>query len=103
MQCVKRRRLCDTLAGNCCDLLTITDFAEGDLKERFGVVLTARVHPGETVASWVMRGVIQFLTGGSAEAKRLRSKFVFKLIPMLNPDGVENIVIATGDSWEFAL
>ena len=29
---------------------------------RKGVVLTARVHPGETVGSWMMRGAINFLT-----------------------------------------
>lgn len=52
------------------------------------VVISARVHPGETPASWMMRGMLDFLTGDSAEARLLRSLFAFKIVPMLNPDGV---------------
>jgi murein tripeptide amidase MpaA len=49
------------------------------------------VHPGETVGSWMMRGLIFFLTDpDDPEAKMLRENFVFKIIPMLNPDGVVN-------------
>ena len=39
----------------------------------------------------MMRGVMDFLTDvENAEAKMLREKFIFKIIPMLNPDGVIN-------------
>ncbi|KAK3260044.1 hypothetical protein CYMTET_30984, partial [Cymbomonas tetramitiformis] len=88
----RRRVLCQTLAGNNCDLLTITSFG-GDpesLRRRKGVVLSARVHPGETNASWMMKGTLDFLTGPSLDAKILRDNFVFKVVPMLNPDGVVN-------------
>ena len=51
-------------------------------------MVTARVHPGETPSSWMMKGFLDFLTGDSASAKELRDKFIFKLVPMLNPDGV---------------
>ena len=86
----RRRPLCQTLAGNICDLLTITSFAcdPEALKGRKGIVLTARVHPGETNASWMMKGIIDYLTGPSLDAKVLRDNFIFKVIPMLNPDGV---------------
>lgn len=35
-----------------------------------------------------MKGIIDFLSSESAAAKELRDKFVFKLVPMINPDGV---------------
>ncbi|KAH9145714.1 hypothetical protein AeRB84_010368 [Aphanomyces euteiches] len=87
---IRRRTLCTTLCGNACDVLTITEYSAEPqvLMMRTGVVLTARVHPGETNGSFVMQGIIDFLTGPSTEAKRLRQCFVFKIIPMLNPDGV---------------
>lgn len=86
---LKREVLCTTLAGNPCDLLTITSMGTPEaLKKRRGVIVSSRVHPGETNASWMMKGVIDFLMGPSPDAKKLRDAFVFKVIPMLNPDGV---------------
>lgn len=38
-------------------------------KIKKGVVLTARVHPGETNASWMMKGLLDFLLGDSHDAK----------------------------------
>ena len=59
------------------------------MARRKGVVLTARVHPGESVGSWMMKGALDFLTSTDLpEAEILRQNFVFKVIPMLNPDGV---------------
>lgn len=82
--------LAKSLAGEDCHLLTITS-RTGDFSQRRGVVLTARVHPGETVSSWMMRGVLWFLTDPqNQEAKILRDHFIFKVVPMLNPDGVIN-------------
>ncbi|KAG7390320.1 Cytosolic carboxypeptidase 2 [Phytophthora pseudosyringae] len=89
----KRRVMCKTIAGNNCDLLTITDFSQDDEKDsitrrRTAIVITARVHPGESNSSFVMHGILDFLTGNSLEARFLRHHFVFKVVPMLNPDGV---------------
>jgi cytosolic carboxypeptidase protein 2/3 len=46
----------------------------------------ARVHPGETVSSFMTEGIIDWLL--SEEATPVRANFVIKIIPMLNPDGV---------------
>lgn len=48
------------------------------------------MHPGEAVSSWIMKGVIDFMLSAAPEAHVLRDKFVFKVVPMLNPDGVIN-------------
>ncbi len=53
-------------------------------------MLTSRVHPGETMASYAIEYVIDFLLGNSPIARVLRENFVFKIIPMLNVDGVLN-------------
>ena len=52
------------------------------------MVFSARQHPGESNGSWMMKGAIDFLLSEAPEAVVLREKFVFKIIPMLNPDGV---------------
>lgn len=84
------------------------------------MVLTARVHPGETNSSWMMKGLLDYLTSNAPDAKvilvlhvsllqlqitntlfdrllmlwgsvlsqLLRDTFIFKIVPMLNPDGV---------------
>lgn len=53
------------------------------------ILITARVHPLETPASFVMNGIVNFLTGlDDARSYILRKHYVFVLVPMLNPDGV---------------
>ncbi|XP_073832564.1 nna1 carboxypeptidase isoform X9 [Musca autumnalis] len=86
----KLRLLCRTLAGNNVYYLTVTTPAvtEELMKRKKSIVISARVHPSETPSSWMMKGLMDFITGDSTVAKRLRHKFIFKLIPMLNPDGV---------------
>jgi murein tripeptide amidase MpaA len=89
---VRRRTLCQTIAGNNCDMLVITTFQSDHeaIKNRKGICISSRVHPGETGASWMMKGILDYLIGPSLNAKILRDNFVFKVVPMLNPDGVIN-------------
>ena len=55
-----------------------------------GVFISARVHPGESNSSWMMKGIVEFLVSNAPEARALRENFVFKLLPMINVDGVIN-------------
>ncbi|XP_055844592.1 cytosolic carboxypeptidase Nna1 isoform X2 [Episyrphus balteatus] len=86
----KLRLLCRSLAGNNVYYLTVTAPTTDEelMKKKKAIVVSARVHPSETPSSWMMKGLMDFITGDSSVAKRLRHKFIFKLIPMLNPDGV---------------
>jgi hypothetical protein len=52
------------------------------------IFITSRVHPGESQASFLVHGVIMYLLSDDPEAQEIREKFVIKVIPMLNPDGV---------------
>lgn len=72
------------------ELITITKQASNpeEYSKRQGVFLSARVHPGEPVGSWMMQGAIDFLLSDALEARLLRERFIFKIVPMLNPDGV---------------
>jgi hypothetical protein len=63
---VQRKTLCQTMAGNNCDYVIIGDFTNG--KEKKGI----------------------FLISNSPVAKALRENFIFKIVPMLNIDGVVN-------------
>ncbi|XP_075857988.1 cytosolic carboxypeptidase 2 isoform X4 [Microcebus murinus] len=86
----KLRTLCRSLAGNTVYLLTITNPSQTpqEAAAKKAVVLSARVHPGESNGSWVMKGFLDFILSNSPDAQLLRDIFVFKVIPMLNPDGV---------------
>ncbi|KAH3841440.1 cytosolic carboxypeptidase 1-like [Dreissena polymorpha] len=93
----RRQVLCETLGGNPVPVLTITaqpktDSRDGvdEFRSRPYIFLSGRVHPGETNASWVMKGTIDFLLSKRPLAAKLRDMYIFKIVPMLNPDGVIN-------------
>ncbi|CAF4996959.1 unnamed protein product, partial [Rotaria sp. Silwood1] len=65
----RRDILCESQAGNSCFIITATDECE-------------------TNSSYMMRGLLEFITSDDKTAQKLRSELVFKIIPMLNPDGV---------------
>nr|XP_031311258.1 cytosolic carboxypeptidase 3 isoform X1 [Camelus dromedarius] len=85
----KIRVLCHTIARNMVYVLTITSpLKNTDTRKRKAVILTARVHPGETNSSWIIKGFLDYILGDSSDAQLLRDTFIFKVVPMLNPDGV---------------
>ncbi|XP_068947741.1 cytosolic carboxypeptidase 2 [Petaurus breviceps papuanus] len=89
-QFCKLRTLCRSLAGNTVYLLTITNPSKSSemAAAKKAVILSARVHPGESNGSWMMKGFLDFILGDSPDAHLLRDIFIFKVVPMLNPDGV---------------
>jgi len=65
------------------DLLSVPMYS----KKKY-CIISSRVHPGETPSSWMMQGFLKCLTGNSHQAEQLRKRIIFKIVPMINPDGV---------------
>ena len=83
--------MCLTLSGLPVPIVTIT--ASKSIGKKFSkreaIILSSRVHPGETNSSFVFAGIIEMLSKPHDPISQyLRENFVFKLIPCLNPDGV---------------
>jgi murein tripeptide amidase MpaA len=99
------------LEGKSINLLTLTDASSGQLGEQESrvskslfpffelevrprkfskpyVMLTCRVHPGETSASYALEGIINFLLSRDERSNLLLKYFVFLVVPLVNPDGV---------------
>eukprot|EP00347_Sterkiella_histriomuscorum_P018404 403345634 len=52
------------------------------------IFLSARVHPGEVQSTFVLNGILDFLMSNTKQSKILLENYIFKVIPLLNPDGV---------------
>ncbi|KAF5273517.1 hypothetical protein FQR65_LT17158 [Abscondita terminalis] len=93
---VRVDKLCTTINNfNDVPLLTITAKStlsrnfEVPIKKRPIIFLTGRVHPGESNSSWIMEGIIKFLLDEhDVQAETARKHYIFKIVPMLNPEGV---------------
>lgn len=58
-------------------------------RRRPAVIISARQHPGECQSSWMLHGLLEWLTDPEEEqARELRKRYSFHIVPMLNPDGV---------------
>jgi len=67
--------------------LTLVKVGNGDSKKR-SIWITARQHPGETMAEWLVEGLLNsLLDEDSATAKLLLEKANFYIVPNMNPDG----------------
>ena len=79
-----------TLDNNKLYMLIITNFEDSfdTLANKKAIIFTARVHPGESSSSFVIQGLIEFLLSNEPKAISLRKNYIFKIVPMLNPDGV---------------
>lgn len=81
---VHRTRLCFSLSGVEVPVLTITNRSQ-DQTKKYCILISGRIHPGETNGSFVVLSLLKYLTSPAAE--QLREHVIFKIVPMLNPDG----------------
>jgi hypothetical protein len=68
-------------------LLTITD-SNGSVRSKKNIWIFGGVHPGEVWGAWAVKGLVDFLLGSSETAATMRRNYVWKILPMVNPDGV---------------
>lgn len=67
--------------------LTVVKIGDGDSNKR-SIWITARQHPGETMAEWLVDGLIHsLLDNDNASARLLLDKANFYIVPNMNPDG----------------
>ena len=67
--------------------LTLVKIGNGDTNKR-NIWITARQHPGETMAEWLADGLIHsLLDSDNATGKLLLDKANFYIVPNMNPDG----------------
>ncbi len=70
-----------TLDGRDMDLVTV---GEGDVP----IWIIARLHPGESMAEWLVEGLLdRLLDPAESLARQLRLRATFHVVPNMNPDG----------------
>ena len=90
----ERKILCNTLTGNDVEYFNINEdnnvliTEKKDNSNKKGIIFFARQHPGETVSSWILKGIYEYLMSFNEEANYLRNNYIIKIIPMINVDGV---------------
>lgn len=74
----------NTLDGRDMSMLIVGEPAPGKKK----IWITARQHPGETMAEWFVEGLLdRLLDEDDGVARELLAKAVFYIVPNMNPDG----------------
>lgn len=77
-----------TLDGNDVSLLKISTTSVCSENEKPNIWITARQHPGETMAEWFIEGLLErLLDVDDGIARSLLKKANFYIVPNMNPDG----------------
>ncbi len=67
--------------------MTLVKIGDGDEAKK-NIWITARQHPGETMAEWLMEGLLyKLLDSENPTSKSLLDKANFYIVPNMNPDG----------------
>jgi Zinc carboxypeptidase/Cytosolic carboxypeptidase N-terminal domain len=69
------------------NLLTITENAVPNEGKKV-VLITALQHAGEYPSGFIIEGMVNFLLSNDPVAFETRKETIFKIVPMLNPDGI---------------
>ena len=83
---LKIETLCKTGKGRTAELLRITGSKP---KPAFKVLLTARHHACEMMASYALEGIIETVLSSTADGNWLREHADFFIVPFVDKDGVE--------------
>jgi hypothetical protein len=70
-------------------MVTISDTATDAANARKRIWIHARTHPNEVQGTWVTNEMIRILLSDTIIGPLLRKRYVFNIVPMYNPDGVE--------------
>ena len=83
--------LCETVGKNAVNLISISTGKQA-IKDSKIVWILARQHPVETTSSFMVEGIINYLlqlmTAASRTGDSFLNNYIFKIVPMVNPDGV---------------
>jgi len=80
---VRREGIGESVDGRPLWLLTI-----GPERPEKTVLLTSLAHPGEDAAGYFVEGLVSFLLSDDPQAQSIRRRLLFKIIPVMNPDGL---------------
>ncbi|MEM7485179.1 MAG: M14 family metallopeptidase [Bacteroidota bacterium] len=63
---------------------------KGDSAIKKAVMIIARQHPPEVTGFLAMKSFIETISGEGAQAKKFRKQHTVFVVPLMNPDGVDN-------------
>jgi hypothetical protein len=84
-----------SVQGRAIWMVSITDHGDSlgpvddSSSKKHRVMIHARTHPAEVQAFYIARETIAMLLDSGSKAEEMRRAFIFNIIPMYNPDGVE--------------
>lgn len=88
-----------TSQGRKIHLLTVTDTTIPDAEKKV-VFITTLQHAGEYCGGYVVSGLLNFLLSDDENAALARKTTVYKIIPMMNPDGIFHGITRFNGNYE---